>query len=204
MSTPTKNSKGPKPNPLTQSKRVWENQLRRDEKIQNILNLEHSGHQSRRELPEVANEINALSGIERAKRLKEEINALREKRQKTERTKRTKTRAGTKRKITTSPIHTDYSTNEGEWIEPGPEKISSFRESVAKEYGPKTNSEIFKATRTAMQEQASKRNSETKSRSQKRAKKQSAPEPKPEVGPLGKIKNLWEKIMDEISKLKGT
>jgi hypothetical protein len=199
MST-RKTSKGPKPNPLTQSNRVRKNGEAQFERIQTILNQERSGRQARREFPpEVANKINALSGIERDQRAKEEINALLKKRQKTE---KNNTRAGTKRKITPSPTHTDYSTNEGEWEEPKPEKIQSFRERVVKDQGHKRNSIIFKLTRNTLGNRSRERNEETKKRHPKRAKTQSAPEP--EVGPLGKIKNLWEKLMDEISKLKGT
>jgi hypothetical protein len=177
------------------------NEEARFERTEHLLNLEHSGRQARREFPpEVANKINALSGIERDQRAKEEINALLKKRQKTE--KNNTRKSGTKRKITPSPTHTDYSTNEGEWEEPKPEKIQSFREHLVEVEGPMTNSKIFNATRKALRNRSGKRNEETKSRSHKRSKTQSAPNP--EVGPLGKIKNLWEKLMDEISKLKGT
>jgi len=189
-----------KPDQDTQSRRVLTNEEARFERTEHLLNLEHSGRQARREFPaEVANKINALSGNERDQRAKEEINALLKKRQKTE---KNNTRAGTKRKITPSPTHTDYSTNEGEWEEPKPEKIQSFRERVVKEQGHKRNSIIFKLTRNTLGNRSRERNEETKKRHPKRAKTQSAP--KPEVGPLGKIKNLWEKLMDEISKLKGT
>ena len=147
MST-RKTSKGPKPNPLTQSNRVRKNGEAQFERIQTILNQERSGRQARREFPpEVANKINALSGNERDQRAKEEINALLKKRQKTE---KNNTRVGTKRKITPSPTHTDYSTNEGEWEEPTLPKKESFRERVVKEQGHKRNSIIFKLTRNTL------------------------------------------------------
>jgi hypothetical protein len=188
MST-RKTSKGPKPNPLTQSNRVRKNGEAQFERIQTILNQEHSGRQSLRVFPpKVAKKINALSSHERRERVKEEINALLKKRRRNE--------------TNHSPTHTDYSTNEGEWEEPTLPKKESFRERVVKEQGHKRNSIIFKLTRNTLGNRSRERNEETKKRHPKRAKTQSAP--KPEVGPLGKIKNLWEKLMDEISKLKGT
>lgn len=191
-----KRTKGHKPNSLAQSKRVWTNQLARDESIKR--RLAQRGKEAESELPEYAEGINRLVGPKRDKRVKETINTLLKERQKTENNNTRK--AGTKRNISTtpSPIHTDYSTNNERWIEPGPEKIQSFRQHLVEVEGPKKNSDIFEATRTAMREQASKRNAETKSRSQKRAKKQSRPEPEP-----GLFENLFGKILDRISKLKG-
>ena len=188
MST-RKTSKGPKPNPLTQSNRVRKNGEAQFERIQTILNQERSGRQSLRVFPpKVAKKINALSSHERHERVKAEINALLKKRRRNE--------------TNHSPTHTDHSSNSDSEEPVSPPK-KSFREEYKNQSNvKKTNSEIFRVTRKVLENRSGKRNEETKSRHPKRAKTQSAP--KPEVGPLGKIKNLWEKLMDEISKLKGT
>jgi len=208
MST-RKTSKGPKPNPENQSRRVLTNQLARDESIKIRLSQQR-GREAESELPEYAEGINAASGLERQKRLKSSINKLLEQRRRTE--KNNTRKSGTKRKGPPPPsptlIHTDYSTNTERWIEPEPkpEKIQSFREAYMEQpEGRKTNSGIFEATQKKMREQASKRNAETKSRSQKRAKTQSAP--KPEPGLLGQVENLVGNFLHKIStftKLKGT
>lgn len=206
-----KRTRGSKPDPLSQSRRVLTNQLARDERTEHLLNLERSGRQSHREFsPEYAVGINRLVGPKRLKRLKATTKRLLEERRRTE--KNNNRKDGTKRKITPSPtpsiIHTDYSTNTERWIEPepNPEKIQSFREAYMEQpEGRKTNSGIFEATQKKMREQASKRNAETKSRSQKRAKTQSAP--KPEPGLLEQVENLVGNVLHKIStfsKLKGT
>lgn len=208
-----KRTRGSKPDPLSQSRRVLTNQLARDERTEHLLNLERSGRQSHREFPaEVAVGINRLVGPKRLKRLKATSKRLLEQRRQTE--KNNNRKEGTKRKITPRPsptpslIHTDYSTNTERWIEPEPkpEKIQSFREAYMEQpEGRKTTSGIFEATQKKMREQASKRNAETKSRSQKRAKTQSAP--KPEPGLLEQVENLVGNVLHKIStftKLKGT
>jgi hypothetical protein len=187
--SPRKTSKGPKPNPLTQSNRVRKNGEAQFERIQTILNQERSGRQSLRVFPpKVAKKINALSSHQRHERVKAEINALLKKRRRNE--------------TNHSPTHTDYSTNSDSEEPVSPPK-KSFREEYKNQPNvKKTNSEMFRVTRKVLGNRSRERNEETKKRHPKRAKTQSAP--KPEVGPLGKIKNLWEKVMDEISKLKGT
>ena len=194
-----KTSKGPKPNPLTQSNRMALNKLARKSSIKRRLEQQH-GREAENELPEYASGINAASGPERDQRLKATINALREERQKTE---TNKTRAGTKRKGSPTPslIHTDYSTNsEREELDTPPKK--SFREEYKNQPNvKKTNSEIFRVTRKALEKRSHERNEASKSRSQKRAKTQSAP------GLLEQFENLVGNVLHKIStftKLKGT
>lgn len=202
MSTqsPRKTSKGPKPNPLTQSNRMALNKLARKSSIKRRLEQQH-GREAENELPEYASGINAASGPERDQRLKATINALREERQKTE---TNKTRAGTKRKGSPTPslIHTDYSTNQSEREELDTPPKKSFREEYKNQPNvKKTNSEIFRVTRKALEKRSHERNEASKSRSQKRAKTQSAP------GLLEQVENLIGNVLHKIStftKLKGT
>lgn len=213
MSTqsPRKTSKGPKPNPDNQSRRVLTNQSARDESIKRRLSQQR-GREAENELPEEAQFINAASGLERQKRLKSSIHKLLEQRRRTEKNNTRKygtKRTGTKRKIKPIPppsstvIHTDYSTNTERWIEPEPkpEKIQSFREHLVELEGPMKNSKIFNATRNALGKRSRERNEASKSRSQKISKTQSAP------GLLEQVENLFGNFLHKVTtftKLKGT
>ena len=176
------------------------NKLARKSSIKRRLEQQH-GREAENELPEYASGINAASGPERDQRLKATINALREERQKTE---TNKTRAGTKRKGSPTPslIHTDYSTNQSEREELDTPPKKSFREEYKNQPNvKKTNSEIFRVTRKALEKRSHERNEASKSRSQKRAKMQSAP------GLLEQFENLVGNVLHKIStftKLKGT
>jgi len=186
---PLLTSKGPKPNPDNQSRRVLTNQLARDERIKRRLSQQR-GREAEHELPEYASGINRLVGVKRQKHLIATINALREERQKTEKNNTNNTRkAGTKRKITNTPSHTDYSTN-SESEEHNPE-IPAYRQILVEEQGPMTNSNIFKVTQNMLKSRSHERNLETKKRHPKREKTQSAQEP----GVFKKLQNWVRKTV---------
>lgn len=187
MSTPKKTSKGPKPNPLIQYNRVRKNGEASFERKSYLLKVEHEGRQAEGQFGKRGRAINAASDPERQKRLKAEINALREERQKTETNNSRK--AGTKRKITNTPSHTDYSTN-SESEEHKPE-IPAYRQILVEEKGHMPNSNIFKITQNTLKNRSHERNLETKKRHPKREKTQSAQEP----GVFKKLQNWVRKTV---------
>ena len=187
MSTPKKTSKGPKPNPLTQSNRIRKNGEASFERKAYLLKVEHEGKQAEGQFGKRGRAINAAPDSKRLKLLEETINALREERQKTE-TNNTR-KAGTKRKITNTPSHTDYSTN-SESEEHKPE-IPAYRQILVEEQGPMTNSNIFKVTQNMLKSRSHERNLETKKRHPKREKTQSAQEP----GVFKKLQNWVRKTV---------
>lgn len=197
--SPRKTSKGPKPNPFIQYNRVRKNGEAQNERKAYLLKVEHEGRQAEGQFGKRGRAINAAPDSKRLKLLEETINTLREERQKTE-TNNTR-KAGTKRNITNTPSHTDYSTN-SESEEPVPPPKKSFREEYKNQSNvKKTNSEIFRVTRKALENRSGKRNEETKSRSQKRAKTQSAP------GLLEQVETLFGNALINFSKFiksKGT
>ena len=177
MSTPKKTSKGPKPNRTNEFNRVKKNGEAQFERIQTILNQEHSGRQSRREFTkEEAQFINAVSGHERDERVQSTSRARLEKRRRNENNN--------------SPTHTDYSTN-SESEERKPE-IPAYRQNLVKDRGPMTNSNIFKVTQKTLKNRSHERNLETKKRHPKRAKTQSAPQ---EPGVFKKLQNWVRKTV---------
>ena len=187
MLPPRKTLKGPKPNPLIQYNRVRKNGEAQNERINKRKRQQHGREGEIEFTEEEARFINAVSGHERDERVQSTSRARLEKSRQNE--------------TSISPTHTDYSTN-SESEEPVPPPKKSFREEYKNQPNvKKTNSEIFRVTRKALENRSGKRNEASKSRSQKRAKTQSAP------GLLEQFENLIGNVLHKVTKftkLKGT